>query len=147
VIVIGRRDTACKRAEQLGHADVSLNNTKVQVPDEVKALLGGGADLGIEAIGHEAIIADLLACLKPEGQCAIYGVSPTTEAQSTYRDDPRVITIGAHEEDVHDEVFGWIRDGKVVPSDFISQVLSFDEVPRGYDLLEKREAFKIAFLP
>lgn len=146
VIVIGRRDAACKRAEELGRADMALNNTKEHVPGKVKALLGDGADMAIEAIGHEGIIADLVEVLKPDGRCALYGVSPTIEAQSAYRDDPRVASIGAHEEEVHDEVFGLIRDGKVIPGDFISHVLSFDEVPLGYDLLARREALKIAFL-
>ena len=63
VIVVGRRDEACRRAVEFGRATHTINNRKERVPDAVRRIVPDGVTHAIEAIGDNNVLRDCLDSL------------------------------------------------------------------------------------
>jgi len=75
IIVLGRRDERLALARTLGADDVINTRICTAFPPRAKEILGGGADLFVEAVGDPDMVSHGLACLRSGGTVAIYGVS------------------------------------------------------------------------
>lgn len=144
VILAGRTPSSIKRAAAICHPDATLDITKGRVPERVRELTNGaGADRVVEGVGATSIIDTGIECLAEGGLVGLYGVPPSTDKKAKHANDARVRNIAPVESEVHDELFGMIRAKKLDPMAFMSHRLPFAEIERGFDLLRKREAFKV----
>jgi threonine dehydrogenase-like Zn-dependent dehydrogenase len=143
VIVVGRRDEACARAQDFGRATHTINNRSERVPDAVRNIVKTGVTFAIEAIGDNDVLRDCLDSLAPDGQVGIYGVPPNSQGRSPLRDDPRISGAGPCEALVHEEVMAQIRSGNIPAREFLTHEIDYRECARGFELLATREAFKV----
>jgi threonine dehydrogenase-like Zn-dependent dehydrogenase len=143
VIVVARRDEALQRALEFGRATHAINNTKQSVPEVVRQLTGRGADWAIEAIGTDAVMRDALACMKPGGQVALYGVPSASEVESPLRRGPRISPAQPNEGAAAGEIFDLVGRGLIPAREFVSHELPMAQVDQGLRLLESKQAFKV----
>lgn len=144
VIVVARRDEALRRALEFGRATHVVNNTSESVPEAVRRLTQGrGADWAIEAIGADAVMRDALACLKPDGKVALYGVPGAAEVGSPLRSGPRISPAQPNEGAAAGEIFDWVGRELIPAREFVTHELPMTEVAQGLRLLESKQAFKV----
>lgn len=143
VIVVGRREAACRKALEFGRATHTIDNTRESVPSAVRRVTGAGVTHAVEAIGENAVLQDCLDALAPGGQVGVYGVAPASQGRSALRDDPRISKAGPREGMVHDEVMAQIANGTIPAREFLTHELDWTECERGFELLASREAFKV----
>lgn len=145
VIVVGRRDKACERALTFGGATHVINNQKENVPEAVWRITGSGATHVVEAIGNDSLLPDCLASLSQGGKVGIYGAPPKDQPRSPLREDARVVEVRVNEAMVDKEVLDLIQAGRIPAREFVSHELAFTECNKGFQLLKRREAFKVGF--
>lgn len=152
VLVAGRRDEALQRALGFG-ADAVINTTTDDAVGIVKQWTKGcGADRVIEAIGDDAA-ADLgLSLLNPRGRLGVYGIAPTRTAGDMER---RAVDIALARNEwaleffnpqealPHEQLLWLVRQGMVNLKDWYTHVVPLQEAQRGFELLERKEAFKV----
>ena len=73
IITVESDPVRTKMSKRMG-ADIVLNQNEVSVPDEVKRLTGGGADVAIEALGTQPAFENCLRALRPGGTLSSLGV-------------------------------------------------------------------------
>lgn len=119
----------------------SLGATVVLGPDEddvasaVREAIGGGADVSIDAIGHETVVMQSLACLRPRGRHVQIGLLAGGGALLA---DAIAMTIGAelqilgsHGMATHDypQMLREIADGLLRPELLVSEVIDLADAP------------------
>jgi len=152
VICIGRRKAALERAEKEG-ADCVFNNQEDDVAAAIKALTGGrGVDYVLDAVGSYELVRAGLDYLAPGGEVRMYGVP---EPDETGKLGALQIEAGAgpvewkvgplmpDEASVHQYMLDLVKAGFVQPGRFITHELAFGELPKAFELLEKKQALKI----
>jgi len=152
VLVLGRRDEALQRALSMG-MDAVINTAR----DDPRAVVnewtnGQGADRVIEAIGDEAMLQLGLSLLGPQGRLGVYGIAATRAPGDMER---RAVDIGLarnewaleflnpQEHAPHEQMLWLVRRGIVNLRDWYTHVVPLEETQRGFDLLQRREAFKV----
>ena len=143
VIVVGRRDEACRRAIEFGRATQAINNRTERVPDAVRRIIRGGVTHAIEAIGDNDVLRDCLDSLAPAGHVGMYGVAPKSQSASPLRSDPRVSQAAPCEAMVDGEALGLVKRGRIPAREFVSHELDYWDCARGFELLAARQAFKV----
>jgi 2-desacetyl-2-hydroxyethyl bacteriochlorophyllide A dehydrogenase len=152
VIVLGRRDEPLQRALNLG-LDAVINTQRDNPRQVVREWTNGqGADRVIEAVGDDALIELGLSLLNPQGRLGIYGIAPTREPGDMER---RAVDLGLARNEWALEFFGpkeaaphqqmlWlVQQGLVHLKDWYTHVVPLEETQRGFDLLDRKEAFKV----
>ena len=99
---------------------------------DVREALGDGVHVSIDAIGHEAVVADALAGLRKRGRHVQVGLLP---------DPPRVLLhlviagelelLGAHGMAAHayPEMLALVEAGRLDPGALVTRVIGLDEAP------------------
>jgi len=151
VIAVDMVPARLELAKQFGSIPVDGSDPKA-ARKKVRELTGGrGADVALEAVGGEAPFQSAGMFLRPKGHLSVVGVSgrtsiglPAAHALSgewTIRfglgDSPRY----------RDEVFALIAAGKLEPERIITHRMTLDDAPRGYEMFDRREAFKVVLTP
>ena len=150
VIVVDRVDTRLKEAENLGAVGVDAG--EVDPADAVMDLTDWrGADVVVDAVGHESALRSAITLLRAGGRLSIPGV---------YNEDSIDIPFGelylkgitvemgvSHITEYMDEVIALTCAGKLTPSSIISHRMGLSEAPEAYRLFEAREATKIILDP
>lgn len=112
---------------------------------------GRGADAVMEAVGSEAALASTFGLVRPKGTISVVGVFVEPSAslpvgraffgEFTLRfgigDSPRY----------RDEVFALTAAGRLKPERIVSHRLKLEEAPRGYEMFDRKEAFKVVLRP
>lgn len=147
VIVAGRRDEALCRAKSAG-ADVVFNVNSDDPVDVVgQATSGRGVDKAIEAVGNYQLIKASLPLLAPGGQVGLYGVPPRGSESlldlSALPGNAGIRALPPDEPSTHRQVLDYYRLGVIDPSADISHVLPLAEIEKGFELLARKEAFKV----
>ncbi len=143
VVLVGRTAPSIERAAELCSPDAALNVSEGNVSERIVEITSGGADRVVEGVGDTAIIDQGIACLAEGGEVGIYGVPPTTQEKAKHAADPRVKYIDPDESEVHEEFFEMVSRGQIDPQAFASHTVHFDRTGEGFDLLGRREAFKV----
>jgi len=144
VILAGRTPSSIERAAAISHPHATLNVADGRVPERVREMTGGaGVERVIEGVGDTSVIDLGVQCLSPGGLLGVYGVPPNTQSKALHADDPRVRFINPDESEVHKEFFAMVANKRLDPFAFMSHRLPFREIERGFDLLKRREAFKV----
>ncbi|MGN6743533.1 MAG: glutathione-independent formaldehyde dehydrogenase [Amnibacterium sp.] len=165
VFVIDKEPDRLALAERFGATAVDFS--KVDVTEFVMdATDGFGVDCGVDAVGYQAhdasgeehpesVLDGLVSVVRATGRIGVVGVYPPEDPKAAEQPakEGRIpfefgqlftkgITMGTGQCPVK-RYNRWLRDliirGKAHPGDIVSQELSLDEAPTGYDRFDKRE--------
>ena len=142
IVVFGRNPEWRRMFLNLGADDYASEGEPS--PSVVEILSGGGFDRAIEAVGSRAALSRCLLVTKPEGRINVYGVAPESEPYlDADMDDPRTHRPRVLEAEAHEELIDWIGTGKVDLSDWISDVLPWEEFSRGFERVKEKRSNKL----
>ena len=145
VVCIGHHDERLEHIRQHVPVDCTINSCR---DDPLSVLEKNSLDMIIDAVGNLKMATGLSKLLTPGGILGLYGVIAKDKANLNLFDVPNHVTLhvlnwpyGEHR--VHDEVVDLVKRGVLIPSDYYSHVLPMEEVQRGFDMIARREAFKV----
>ncbi|WP_067855104.1 alcohol dehydrogenase catalytic domain-containing protein [Nocardia shimofusensis] len=150
VIVIDRVKARLKEAERYGAIGVDASEN-----DPADAVLDltdwRGADVVVDAVGHESALISAIALVRAGGTLSIPGVyteeSLTIPFSDLYLKGVKVEMGVSHITEYMDEVIALMGAGKLRPSDMISHRMGLSEAAEAYRMFEAREATKIILDP
>jgi threonine dehydrogenase-like Zn-dependent dehydrogenase len=139
-----------KLAEGLGA--VTANPKEVDPADVVlDSTDWRGADLVVDAVGHESALAAAFPLVRMGGSISMPGMYVEDAAQMPIGEMwLKNITMYAGVANVQahmDEVIELIRHGRLDPSVIISHRLPLTEAAKGYELFDQKEALKVVLDP
>lgn len=148
VIAIDIKDEKLEEASLMG-ADYVFNSARSDVKQEVRNILGHGADFIVEAVGVNQLINQAMEIVKYNGKICCYGISPELGMELDWSKAPYNWTIQfvqwpskLEESEAHLQVISWIRMGVINPNDFISDIIPFDNIIGAFKLVEEKKARK-----
>lgn len=144
IVVAGRRPAAAGECEDFG-ADAYIDTGQFDWPMRAVAALGGLADAVYETTGAAAINAAALNVLAEDGVFGPYAARTDDQRAEPLPEDPRFGPGGTNEGLSHDELVNATLAGLIDPARFISHHLKPEEIQRGFELVEARDAMKIVF--
>lgn len=150
VFVIDRVPARLKEAEQYGA--IPVNFDEVDPQDAVYDLTDWrGADLVIDAVGHESAL---------QSACRVVAAGGTISIPGAYVEESIPLPFGelwikgvtieggvANIVNYMDEVTALIMAGRLKPSDLISHRMGLSEVSEAYRMFHEREATKVVLDP
>lgn len=150
VIVVDRVKARLKEAENDGA--VAVDASEIEPSDAVLDLTDWrGADVVIDAVGHESALVSAISLVRAGGTLSIPGVyteeSMTLPFAELYLKGVKVEMGVAHITEYMDEVIALSVAGKLRPSSMISHRMGLSEAAEAYRLFERREATKIVLDP
>jgi 2-desacetyl-2-hydroxyethyl bacteriochlorophyllide A dehydrogenase len=150
VIVIDRVAARLKEAENLGATAVDASDGEPS--DAVLDLTDWrGADVVVDAVGHEAALKSAIALVRAGGVLSIPGVytedAITLPFGELYLKGIKVEMGVSHITEYMDEVIALSVAGKLKPSSIVSHRMGLSEAADAYRLFEAREATKIVLDP
>lgn len=141
-------------ARRLG-ADVTLDAREGDVPDQIKKLTGGGADVAIEALGAPQTFENCLRSLRPGGILSSLGVYSGKlqlpyDAFAAGLGDHRIVTTlcpGGKER--MRRLLNLVQSGRFDPRPLITHRFSLERITEGYHLFGGRldGVLKVAIKP
>jgi D-arabinose 1-dehydrogenase-like Zn-dependent alcohol dehydrogenase len=145
VIAFDIDDKKIERALSFG-ADHAFNSMKLDVTETVKGLVPEGVDLVIDAVGVNELINKSFELIKNNGKVCCYGISPKLGMNIDWSKAPYNWSVNFvqwpskfEESQAHNQIISWIKMGALKPSDFISDVIPFENINSAFDKIEKRE--------
>lgn len=144
VIAVARRDEQLAYAKDVIGANEVVNVSRQDLVKTVAELTGGqGIDRIIDTTGSADFLKTALPTLAPNGKVGAYA----TYSRGTARAEivaPELEAGGATGEDIaHPYLLDAVKLGLVKLSDFYSHVLPLAELSRGFEMIERKEAFKV----
>lgn len=148
VVVVSRRDEPLGRIKKLG-ADFTVNNQKEDIIARVKEITSNkGVNFVIDAAGDSAFVSGASQSLAPNGKIALYAAGSSSQDIVKYSkslSEKDFISVGPNEEMAHQYLLDMVRLKIVALDTFYSHRLPFNRIEEGFELLRKKEAFKIVF--
>jgi threonine dehydrogenase-like Zn-dependent dehydrogenase len=150
IIAIDVIEERLKLAKELGFE--TLNAKEVDIEEEVRNLTDGrGADLVIEAIGGlEEILRKAIALTRRKGNISVLGFHVhdyNIPAGQLWISEKRMIFSIGDPIKYRYELLELIKHNRIDISKIITHKLSLDEAPKGFELFDKKLAFKVAIKP
>lgn len=152
VMLVGRREEPLQRALDMG-MDAVINTQTDDPAQIVRDWTGGrGADRVIEAVGRDEMIELGLSLLNPQGRLGIYGIAPTRQPGdmerravdiSLARNEWGIEFFNPQEAAPHQQMLWLVKQGLVKLRDWYTHVVPLEETAGGFELLERKEAFKV----
>jgi threonine dehydrogenase-like Zn-dependent dehydrogenase len=144
VIAVARRDEQLAYAKDVIGADEVINVSKQDLLATVADLTGGkGADRIIDTTGSADFLKTALPCLAEGGKVG----ADATYTRGKARADiipPELEAGGATGEDIaHPYLLDAVKLGLVTLSDFYSHVMPLNELPKAFEMIAAKEAFKV----
>lgn len=148
VISVVRNEARAENASAVG-ADIILNSSEIDVDKKIRELYPKGVPYVIDAVGTEAILNEAMKLVADRGHICAYGVPKKEDMHLdfhpadynwvlNFQQMPRKDEEGA----VHDEVIGWIREGKIDLKDFISDYYFIDDAVEAYQDAQNKKILK-----
>ena len=139
-----------KLAESLGA--VAVNPQETDPADVVlDATEWRGADLVVDAVGHESALAAAFPLVRMGGTISMPGMYVEDAAEIPIGDmwlkNITMIAGVANVQAHMDEVIELIRHGRLDPKAIISHRLPLSEAAEGYELFDRKEALKVVLDP
>lgn len=105
-------------------------------------------DVVIEAVGSVDALDKCIELAGQTGRVCVYGITP---GSSPYRPDQmsrgNVRGVGAVEGRAQAELVGWVEDGRVELSDWVSHVLPIEDYQNAFGLVKRKQALKAVLVP
>ena len=146
VIVAARREAQIPLALSLG-ADYAVNTEKQDLTEAVMEITKGqGITRLIDVTGSAGYVARCLPALAPDGKICPYGRYPAEDPLTDHVPAERILCGVTGEVKTHDFICSAVRHG-LLPDlhRLYSHRLPFRMLKEGFDLIAKKEAFKIVF--
>jgi len=135
VVAVDVSPASLELAESFG-ASAAFNPREVDVTAAIRGVTGGGADVSIDAIGHDAVVLQSLTCLRKRGRHVQVGLLTgegiaLADAMGTVIASELQV-LGSHGMAAHDypQMLDEIAAGLLRPELLVRDVISLDEVPR-----------------
>jgi threonine dehydrogenase-like Zn-dependent dehydrogenase len=154
IIAVDSDPVRMKMSKQMG-ADVVLDPKQCEIVAEVKKLTGGGADVGIEALGLQETFENCLRCLRPGGTLSSLGVysgklQVPYDAFAAGIGDYRIVTTlcpGGKER--MRRLMSMVQSKRFDPTPLLTHSFSLDQIVEAYDLFGSRRdgVLKVAIRP
>jgi len=144
LIAVGIEEQTLNHIKRFG-VDFTVNNNNGDMVRRVMEITGGrGVDYVIDAAGNEKLFAEAYNILAANGRIAPYATFTRADALKGM-DETRILKANTGEVPAHDYLLDLVRIKKVNPGDIYSHTMPFSEMQKGFEMIEKREAFKIVF--
>jgi len=154
IIAVESDPVRTKMSKRMG-ADIVLNQNELHVPEEVKRLTGGGADVAIEALGTQPTFENCLRSLRPGGTLSSLGVysgklQVPYDAFAAGIGDYRIVTTlcpGGKER--MRRLVNLVQAGRFDPLPLLTHRFSLDQIVEAYELFGERRdgVLKVAITP
>lgn len=126
-----------------------INSKDTDLTAAIRALYPQGVNYVVDAIGAPFVVNAAMPLIKDRGTVFCYGVPPVEQItidfskadynwNVVYQQMPRKEEEGA----AHEQVMEWIRDGKLVLKDFISDYFKFENSVEAHQKLLDRQISK-----
>jgi 2-desacetyl-2-hydroxyethyl bacteriochlorophyllide A dehydrogenase len=150
VIVIDKVAARLKEADNLGA--IGVNASESDPTDVVMDLTDWrGADVVVDAVGHESALLSAITLLRAGGRLSIPGVYNEDSIDMPFGElylKGITVEMGvSHITEYMDEVIALTCAGKLTPSSIISHRMGLSEAAEAYRMFEAREATKIILDP
>jgi threonine dehydrogenase-like Zn-dependent dehydrogenase len=127
----------------------------VNVVEQVKRLTGGGADVGIEALGLQETFENCLRCLRPGGTLSSLGVYsgklqvPYDAFAAGIGDYKIVTTLCPGGKERMRRLMSVVQTKRFDPKPLLTHKFSLDQIVEAYDLFGSRRdgVLKVAIRP
>jgi len=123
-------------------ASATINSTKDDLTQRVRELYPNGVKYVLDAVGLPLVANQAMSILADRGSVLCYGVLEKEEitidfskASYNWSFICQQMPEKKEEFDAHEQVITWIREGKLIPKEYISDYFSFDDSIRAYDML------------
>lgn len=154
IIGIDGDENRLAMAKQMG-ADVVLDYREVDVVSEVQRLIGGGADVAIEALGTQQTFESALRSLRPGGTLSSLGVYsgklqiPYEAFNAGLGDHKIVTTLCPGGKERMRRLMEVVRRGRVDLTPLLTHTFSLERINEAYDLFGERTdgVLKVAIKP
>lgn len=144
VIVIGRNEKTLNYIKKLG-TDYIIN-IKEEKFERIKEITNGkGIDFIIDTTGNKDFVLNTIPLLSENGKVAPYASYEEPNTFKEYEKSGKFILTGPSEEKTHNYVSNLVKMNILKPHLFYSHILPFEEIEYGFQLIRKREGFKVIF--
>ena len=146
VIAAARRESEFPLALALG-ADFVVNTEKQDLAEAVRAITGGrGASRLIDVTGAPGYVVRCLPALAEDGKACPYAKYPPGDPLQNHVAPDRILEGRTGEVRTHEAICSAVRH-KLLPDlhKLYSHRLPFRMLKEGFDMIERKEAFKIVF--
>ncbi|WP_435361116.1 zinc-dependent alcohol dehydrogenase family protein [Haloarchaeobius sp. DFWS5] len=136
VVAVDIREDKLEKARELGARETLNAADSERVPSDVKALVGGGCDVSVDALGVPETCQNAIGSLGRRGEHVQIGLTTGNEQGNlTIPSDAMVMqeidflaSFGMPPTD-YEEIFRMVDSGKLEPGRLVSEELSLDDVP------------------
>jgi len=148
VVGVGHWDERLARMKELGARHV-VNAKREDLADALGRILGPErVDLAIDAVGSGPVVAAALPWIKGGGKLGMYGVNAADSLSLDLTAWPNHVSVHKlffpeRHDRMHQAVLDHVRSGAVRLKDFYSHILPLEEIATGFELIGRREAFKV----
>ena len=136
-------------ATELG-ADVTIDVTKEDPVKRAIALTRRGFDVVLEASGSPKSVPQALQMVKPGGKVILIGIHPAPgEIPTTdvVRQSKSIIGAYGYDADIWNRAIMLLNTKRVKVESMISHRLPLTDANHGFEMLAKKEATKVIFMP
>ncbi|NOY81597.1 MAG: zinc-binding dehydrogenase [Kiritimatiellaeota bacterium] len=146
VIVVARRDEQLDYVRDVVGADFVINATRENVVERVREITAGaGVDRIIDTTGALEFAASCVPALNDAGRIAGYATYPRGSNLAEFVPAGRIVAARTGEVLTHQYLLDCVRLGLVKLSDFYSHVMPLEDIAHGFEMIWRKEAFKIVF--
>jgi len=146
VIMVARRDGQLAYARDVIGGDCVVNCMREDALGRIRELTGGkGVDFIIDTTGSPEFVAACVPALADTGKAAGYATYPRGDAVGGHIPEDRLATGQTGEDAAHQYLIDCVRLGLVNLKDFYSHTMPFERISEGFEMIERKEAFKIVF--
>jgi alcohol dehydrogenase len=154
IIAVESDPVRTKMSKRMG-ADIVLNQNELSVPEEVKRLTGGGADVAIEALGTQPTFENCLRSLRPGGTLSSLGVYsgklqlPYDAFAAGLGDYKIVTTLCPGGKERMRRLMSMVQSKRFDPTPLLTHRFKLDQIVEAYDLFGSRGdgVLKVAIQP
>jgi len=144
LIAAGRRDEPLEYIKRFG-VNFTVNTEKEALGKKVSEITGGnGVDYIIDTAGNGDLFVNSCQVLGKNGKIAPYATYDHPEKLKSV-DSSLILNARTGEVLAHQYLFDLIRLGLIDLESFYSHRMPFSEISKGFEMIKKKEAFKIVF--
>jgi L-iditol 2-dehydrogenase len=117
--------------------------------EKIREICPEGVDFVLDAVGVSAIINQGMHLIKDQGKICCYGISANTVAEIDWTSAPynwqlvfQQFPSKYEEGEADTQVLTWLNEGKISLEDFISDIITFDNILEAFHKVEKKQISK-----
>ena len=148
IIAVDIVDEKLTAAKEKG-AEIILNSTKTDLTKEIRAKFPNGIDYVLDAVGLPLVANQAMAILKDRGSVLCYGVLAKEEitidfskASYNWNFICQQMPEKKEEGEAHEQIIEWVRSGKLVMKEFISDYFDFEDCVKAHQMLDAGKIMK-----